>query len=341
LKNAITRLEVRELDGRLVREVPPRIGAFGWLTGTPDADDVYYAFSSYDRPPEIRRMSVHDGTESVWYRQDVPADLPRLVVEQVFYSSKDGTRDPMTIFRRVDAKRDHGAPLLLWGYGAANNVPQPNWSPLVVPWVERGGIYAAANLRGGGEYGEEWHRAGSLRNKQNTFDDYIAAAEYLVREGYTSAQRLAARGSSWGGLLVTAVLTQRPELFRAVIADVPQTDMIRFPRTGLGTTPLAEFGDPADPDDFRILFGYSPYHHVTAGTRYPAVFLRAAEADERVDALHARKLAAALQAASTGGDVLLRIDWGGSHKGTGLVSSEADKRADECAFVLAAMGLVR
>lgn len=338
-KDVVVHREIHALDGTLVRAVPPRIGTLGWLQGTPDGGDAYYAFESYDQPPEIRRVSMRDGTESVWRKHEVDADFSQLVVEQVFYRSKDGTRIPMFIFHRKDVKRDGSAPLLLWGYGASNVVPLPNFSPLIIPWVERGGVYAYGSLRGGGEYGEEWHRAGSGRNKQNTFDDYIAGAEYLIHEGWTSADRLAARGASWGGLLVTAALTQRPDLFRAVLAVVPQTDMIRFPLTGLGRAQIAEFGDPANPDDFRALFAYSPYHHVVPGTRYPAVLIRAAEDDERVDPLHARKFAAALQAASTGGPVLMRVDWGTGHKGTGIATDEAENRAEEYAFALDAMGL--
>ena len=339
LRDAITRVEIRELDGSLVRESPARIGTTKWMEGTPDGDEAYYEFNSYDHPPEVFGTSIQSGVESSWYRQRVPAIFSELTVEQVFYPSKDGTRVPMIVFHRKDLKRDGSAPLLFWGYGASNVTPQPNFSPLVVPWVERGGVYAAANLRGGGEYGEEWHRAGSGRNKQNTFDDYIAGAEYLIRERYTTAKRLAARGASWGGLLVTAALTQRPDLFRAVLAIVPQTDMVRFPLSGLGKTQLAEFGDPDDPADFRALFSYSPYHRVTAGTRYPAVLVSGAEADERVDPMHARKFAAALQAASTGGEVLLRVEWDAGHKGTGLAGTEAENRADEYAFALDAMGL--
>lgn len=341
LEDVVTRVEVRELDGRLVRAFPSRIGEHTWISGTADADDAYYAVHSYDRPREIYKASIATGLESVWYRQKAPADFTQLVVEQRFFASKDGTRIPMFVFRRKDLVRDGRAPLLLSGYGAANAITQPGYSALLVPWVERGGVYAVPSLRGGGEYGEEWHRAGSLRNKQTTFDDFIAAAEFLIAERYSSADRLAARGASWGGLLVTAALTQRPELFRAVVALVPQTDMIRFPLTGLGTTPLAEFGNPDDPDDFRALFAYSPYHHVTPGTRYPAVLVGAAESDERVDALHARKLAAALQAASTGGEVILRVDWGAGHMGSGLVTPEVEKRAEEYAFVLDAMGITR
>ena len=338
LEDVVTRIEVRTLDGAFVRAFPKRIGEHGWITGNADADAVYFSVHSYDRPREIFTASIATGAETIWYRTSAPADFSKLVVEQVLYESK-GTKIPMFVFRRRDLVRDGSAPMLLSGYGAANAKSQPNYSPLLLPWVERGGVYAWPALRGGGEYGEAWHRAGYLRNKQTTFDDFIAAAEYLVREKYTRPERLAIRGATWGGLLVTAAMTQRPDLFGAVIALVPQTDMVRFPLTGLGSTPILEFGDPANADDFRALFAYSPYHHVTPGTRYPATLVSAAESDERVDALHARKFVAALQGASTGGEVLLRVDWDQGHLGSGFVSPEVAKRAQEYAFALAAMRL--
>ena len=339
MQDVITRVEVHELDGALVRSFPTRIGETSLAEGTPDGDEAYYAFESYDQPRQIYKMSIQSGTESVWYQTRVPADISRLVVEQVFFPSKDGTRVPMFILHAKDMKRDGTAPLLLNGYGAANVTVRPRFNALLVPWIERGGVYAFAHLRGGGEYGEAWHTAGSLRKKQNTFDDFIGAAEYLIRERYTSPDHLASLGRSWGGLLVAAALIQRPDLFRAVICGVPQTDMIRFPLTGLGKTNFAEFGNPDDPDDFRALFAYSPYHHVAQGARYPAVLVEGAVADERVDPLHARKFAAALQAATTGGSALLRVEWDAGHMGSGLVSTEAEKRADEYAFILNAMGV--
>jgi len=341
LQNLVTRTEIRELDGTLVRSLPDRLGTVSRLAGTPDGDDTFYEFESYDHPREIFELSIKSGTETSSYRQSVRADAAQLVTDLVFYPSKDGTKVPLFLFHRKDMKLDGSSPTLLFGYGAANAKDRPSWSAMLVPWVERGGIYAFAGIRGGGEYGEAWHRAGSLRNKQNTFDDFIAAAEFLTRERYTRPDRLAARGGSWGGLLVAATLTQRPDLFRAVDCLVPQTDMIRFPLTGLGTTPLAEFGDPQDPDDFRVLLSYSPYHRVARGTRYPAVLVSAAETDERVDPMHARKFVAALQDASTGGEVLLRVDWDSGHKGTGLVTPEVEKRAEEYAFLLAAMGIAQ
>jgi prolyl oligopeptidase len=340
MQDVLTRVEVRDLDGKLVRMLPSHgVGSTSLPWAPPDCDEAYYRFESYDRAPEVWRTSMATGQESAWYSEAVPADLSRFVVEQVFYASKDGTRVPMFVMRSKDAPRDGTAPLLLFGYGAADNVTRPYFRPSNVAWLERGGIFAIAHIRGGGEYGEAWHRAGNLRNKQHTFDDFIAAAEYLVRERFTRPDRIALLGGSWGGLLVTVVVTQRPDLFGAVIAEVPQTDMIRYPLTGLGKAPMAEFGDPSNEDDFRVLFGYSPYHRVAAATRYPAMLVTASEADERVDALHARKFVAAVQAASTGGPVLMRVDWGIGHMGSGKAADDAEKRGDEFAFALDAMGL--
>jgi prolyl oligopeptidase len=341
VEDVLTRVEVYDLEGRLVRTLPSHgVGSTTLPWAPPDCDEAYYKFESYNRAPEVWRTSIATGKEELFYRETVPADLPHYVVEEVFYSSRDGTRIPIFVVRSKDAPRDGSAPALLHGYGAANDVSRPYFRFSVVPWLERGGVYAIAHVRGGGDYGEAWHKAGNLRNKQNSFDDFAAAAEYLIRERFTAPERLAIFGGSWGGLLVTATLTQRPDLFRAAIAEVPQTDMIRFPLSGLGNSPLVEFGDPKDAGDFRVLLGYSPYHHVTAGVHYPAVIVTAAEADERVDPLHARKFVAAMQAASTGGPILMRVDWSTGHGGSGRAADDADRRADEYAFVLDAMGLV-
>lgn len=337
-KDVIARVEVRNLDGTLVRALPVAgIGTTTFPEGTPEGDEVYYGFWSYHRPLEIHRASLKNGTDSVWYQPKVPADLSRIQVDQVFFTSKDGTRAPMFLVHPRDMRKDGAAPTILYGYGGFNQATVPYFDPEIIPWVERGGVYALANLRGGSEYGETWHRAGMKRQKQNVFDDFVSAAEFLVREGYTSSARLASFGASNGGLLVAATLTQRPDLFRAVLCGEPLIDMVRYPLFGNGGVP--ELGNPQDPGDFRALFAYSPYHHVVAGTRYPSVLITAAAADERADAMHARKFAAALQAATKGGPVLLRVDWDSGHMGSDSVAAAAEKTADEYAFALEAMGL--
>ncbi len=210
----------------------------------------------------------------------------------------------------------------------------PDFTASLFPWLERGGIYAVPNLRGGGEYGEEWHEAGMLLKKQNVFDDFAAAAAYLEKEKWTSPERLVLRGGSNGGLLVGAVITQHPELFRVALCGVPLLDMVRYHLFGSGKTWISEYGSADDAAQFKALYAYSPYHHVKAGTKYPSVLLLSADSDDRVDPMHARKFAAALQAATTGGPVLLRIEKNAGHGGADLVKAAVEARADEYAFAL-------
>jgi len=340
LRNAASELEVRTLDGRPLRTVTlPGIGASGGFAGTPDHDEAFYGFSSFTRPPEIWRTSMARGGARLWARRVVPVDPKPYVVEQVFYPSKDGTKIPMFLVHRSDAPKDGSTPFLLYGYGGFDDNETPDFSARLYPWLEAGGGYALANLRGGGEYGEEWHKAGALGNKQNVFDDFVAAGEYLVKAGWTRPERLAIQGGSNGGLLVGAVLTQRPDLFKAVICEVPLLDMIRYQRFGNGPGWVAEYGSADNEADFRWLYAYSPYHHVKAGTAYPAVLLRSSGSDDRVDPLHARKMTAALQAATTGGPVLLRIEAHAGHGGAGVVSSAVGEYVDYYAFLFDELGM--
>jgi prolyl oligopeptidase len=223
---------------------------------------------------------------------------------------------------------------VLYGYGGFQINQTPSFVASIYPWLERGGIFAVANLRGGSEYGEAWHKAGMLLEKQNVFDDFAGAAEYLVANGYTRPERLVASGASNGGLLVGAAVTQHPELFAAGLCGVPLLDMVRYHLFGSGKTWIDEYGSADDAKQFAALYAYSPYHHVKAGTRYPALLLLSADSDDRVDPMHARKFAAALQAASTGGPVLLRIEKNSGHGGADLVKAEVEKNADRYAFAL-------
>ena len=340
LRNAASGLEIRTLDGRPIRTVTlPGIGSSGGLVGTPAEDQAFYSFSSFTEPPEIWRTSIARGGARLWARQVVPVDPKPYVVEQVFYPSKDGTRIPMFLVHRKDLPRDGSTPFLLYGYGGFNLSMEPAFSAQLYPWLEAGGAYALANLRGGGEYGEDWHKAGELANKQHVFDDFIAAGEYLVGQHWTKPERLAIRGGSNGGLLVGAVLTQRPDLFKAVICEVPLLDMVRYHRFGNGPAWVSEYGSADNEADFRWLYAYSPYHHVTAGTAYPAVLMSSSDSDDRVDPLHARKMTAALQAATTGGPVLLRIEAHAGHGGAGLVSSAVAKAVDYDAFLFDELGM--
>jgi prolyl oligopeptidase len=340
LKDVVTHVELHALDGRLIREVPmPALGSATNLIGDEDEDEAYFSFESFTWPREIWRTSVKNGGADLHFRLDVPIDPKPFTVEQVFYPSKDGTRVPIFIVRRKDQKLDGSAPAILTGYGGFNSPSRPTFSASIYPWLERGGIWAVANLRGGSEYGEDWHRAGMLGNKQNVFDDFLAAGEFLVRSGYTSPARLAIRGGSNGGLLVGAAEAQRPDLFKVVLCHVPLIDMLRYHLFGSGKTWISEYGSAADAAQFQWLHAYSPQQQIREGTRYPATLVLSADADDRVDPMHARKFAAALQAATAGGPVLLRIERHSGHGGADLIKATIEKTADEYAFTLEQMGL--
>ena len=341
LRDAASELEIRALDGEKVRAVPlPGIGSSGGLRGNPDGDEAYFEFNSFTTPPEIYRTSVATGATEPWFKVDVPVDPDPYTVEQVFFSSRDGTRVPMFVVHRRDLPRDGTTPFLLYGYGGFSLNMQSTFRGTLYPWLEAGGGFALGNLRGGAEYGEDWHRSGMLGNKQNVFDDFIAAAEHLVSQGYTAPERLAIQGGSNGGLLVGAALTQRPDLFRAVICAVPLLDMVRYHLFGSGRTWVSEYGSAQRKEDFGWLYAYSPYHHVEAGTAYPAVLFDSSDSDDRVDPLHARKMAAALQAASSGdGRVLLRIEANSGHGGADLVRSTVESYTDAYAFLFDQLGV--
>jgi prolyl oligopeptidase len=336
LKNASSLLEVHDLDGKLVREVKlPGIGSVGGPIGRSDEDEAYYSFESFTTPSEIYGTSVKTGKTELYAKTKVPVDPSPFAVEQVFFPSKDGTRVSMFIVRRRGAKNDGSAPTLLYGYGGFQASETPSFVSTIYPWLERGGTYALANLRGGGEYGEAWHKDGMLLKKQNVFDDFIAAAEFLIKEGYTKPDKLVSWGSSNGGLLTGATLVQRPDLWRGVLCGVPLLDMVRYHLFGSGKTWISEYGSAEKAEQFKVLHGYSPYHHVKTGTKYPAVLLLSADSDDRVDPMHARKFAAALQAASAGGPVLLRIEKNSGHGGADMIKAAVEKGADQLAFALA------
>ena len=342
LKNASTELELRTLDGSPLRKVPlPGIGASFGLVGNPEDDVAYFAFTSFTHPPQIYRTSVNSGATKLWAEVKVPIDPTPFTVEQVWYPSKDGTKVSMFLVHRKDLKKDGSTPFLLYGYGGFNVNLTPSFTASIYPWLESGGGYAVPNLRGGGEYGEEWHRAGMGAHKQNVFDDFIAAGEYLVKSGYTRPERLAIRGGSNGGLLVGAATTQRPDLFRAVICAVPLLDMVRYHKFGSGKTWVPEYGSAdADAEQFKTLYGYSPYHHVKAGTRYPALLMMSADSDDRVDPMHARKMVAALQAANASEHpIVMRIEKHSGHGGADLVKQAVEQSADQYAFLMHELGL--
>jgi prolyl oligopeptidase len=334
LKDVVSKIEIHDLEGKKLRDVElPAIGSAG-LYGREDEDEAYLSFTSFTYPSEIHETSIKSGKSSLWFKLKLPVDPSKHDVEQLFFSSKDGTRVPMFVIHAKETKKDGKAPLLIYGYGGFKSAQTPGFRSSVFPWLERGGVYAIVNLRGGDEYGEDWHRAGMKHHKQNVFDDFIAAAEHLHKEGWSSPSHTAILGGSNGGLLVGAALIQRPDLYKAALCDVPLLDMLRYHRFGSGKTWIEEYGSADDPDDFKALYAYSPYHHVKKGTKYPSVLMLSADSDDRVDPMHARKFTAALQDASTGGPVLLRIEKNAGHGGADLVKAAVEKIADEYAFAL-------
>jgi prolyl oligopeptidase len=337
LRNAANEIEVRDLAGKLVRKVAiPALGTSAGISGNPDEDTGYVDYTSFTEPHIIYKTSIKTGTTAEWARITLPIDTAQLAAEQVFFPSKDGTKISMFILSKKGAPRDGSRPTILYGYGGFNVSLTPGFAGSRVAWLERGGVYAIPNLRGGGEYGEDWHRAGKLLQKQNVFDDFIAAAEYLIAERWTSRDHLAISGGSNGGLLVGAAVTQRPDLFKAVICAVPLLDMLRFHLFGSGKTWVPEYGSAEDPAQFKALYQYSPYRvAVDAGQRaYPAVLFDSADHDDRVDPMHARKLAAQLQAAQTGdAPILLRIERNSGHGGADLVKQQVERAADQLGFL--------
>jgi prolyl oligopeptidase len=337
LRDASSRLVLHDLEGRVVREIAlPTLGSVAGLTGEWDGDEAFFGFSSYTFPPAVYRVSLPEGVTELWQRVPADVEAAAFTTSLVHYPSRDGTRVSMFLVQRADRPRDGTGPALLTGYGGFAVSHTPAFGRSLLLFLEKGGLYAVAHLRGGGEYGEEWHRAGMLGRKQNAFDDFLAAAEFLVRVGHAAKDRLAIMGGSNGGLLVGAALTQRPELFRAVVSQVPLLDMLRYPLFRIARLWIPEYGDPDDPEAFAWLHAYSPYHHVVDGTAYPAVLLTAGESDSRVDPMHARKMAARLQAAtSSGRPILLRQETRAGHGQGKPVSKLLEEWTDVWSFLLA------
>jgi prolyl oligopeptidase len=335
LKDVVDYPELRDEDGKLVRPIPlPGLGSMAGPSGDPDSDTIYFSFQTFTYPNEIYEESVKTGKRTTWHKLSIPVDPSKYTVDQLFATSKDGTRVPFFVVHAKDMPKDGSTPTMLTGYGGFQISETPYFASSVYPWLEHGGAWVDANLRGGSEYGEDWHRHGMLHEKQHVFDDFFAVAEEIAKQGIARADKLAIDGGSNGGLLMGAAVTQRPELFGAVICEVPLLDMVRFPLFGIGKSWIPEYGNPEDPDDLQALFAYSPYHHVTKGTKYPPTLIMSADADDRVDPMHARKFAAELQWASTGGPVLLRVEKHSGHGGADMVKSAVDQVADKYAFAL-------
>ena len=335
-RDAHHEVEVRERDGSFVRAIElPGPGTVAGLSGKREDQELFLSFTSFLEPPSVYRYDFALGTLAPVHEASVDLDLERYETRQVFYRSKDGTRVPMFLVHRKGLALDGRNPTLLYGYGGFKVSLLPTYSAMVACWVERGGVFALANIRGGNEYGEAWHQAAVLERKQNAFDDFIAAAEWLIAEGYTSPRHLAIQGGSNGGLLVAACMVQRPELYGAVLCAVPVTDMLRYHKFTVGRYWAVEYGNAeADPEHFRFLRAYSPLHNVTPGTAYPATLILTADTDDRVVPAHARKFTAALQAAQAGdAPILLRVESRAGHGHGKPVSKQRDEITDCLTFL--------
>jgi len=335
LKDAHSQVKVFGLDGRFVCEIElPGIGSVAGFSGRRSDPETFYGFAGFAAPTTIYRYDVRTDRSTVFRRPRVLFDPDAFETKQVFYASRDGTRVPMFITHRRGLKLDGNNPTYLYGYGGFDISLTPRFAVGNVVWMEMGGVYAMPNIRGGGEYGKPWHEAGRLRNKQNGFDDFIAAAEWLIANGYTRSDRLAIAGASNGGLLVGACMTQRPDLFGAALPSVGVFDMLRYSKFTIGWAWASEYGKPDDPEMFKVLYSYSPLHRIRPGTRYPATLITTADHDDRVVPSHSFKFAAALQAAQAGAaPILIRIETRAGHGGGKPTDKLINEITDQFAFL--------
>jgi prolyl oligopeptidase len=340
LKNASDRLYVHELDGRLEKEIVlPTLGSIGGISGEVDDDEMFLGFTSFTFPLTPYRYSFKDGALEEFEQVKSTVDSAAYEVEQVWAPSKDGTKISMFLVHKRGLPRDGQRPTLLTGYGGFNVDMTPSYSSARFVWLERGGLLAIPNLRGGGEYGESWHQAGMLEKKQNVFDDFMACAEWLIKSGYTRREKLAVQGASNGGLLVGAVLVQRPDLVGAVVCQVPVADMLRYHLFTVGRYWIPEYGSAENPAQFPFLYRYSPYHNVKDGTAYPATLVTTADTDDRVAPGLAKKFAARLQEATDGEKpVLIRVETRAGHGAGKPVSKQIDEQADIYTFLFWQLG---
>jgi prolyl oligopeptidase len=336
LKNARSQVKIFDLDGTLIREIElPGIGSVGGFSGKRYDTESFVSFSSFTTPNTIYCYDTVTGESSIFRQPTVDFNPNDYVTEQIFYPSKDGTIIPMFITHKKGLQLDGNNPTLLSAYGGFNISLTPNFSIANLVWMELGGVYAVANLRGGGEYGETWHQAGMKEKKQNVFDDFIAAAEWLIINKYTSSPKLAIAGGSNGGLLVGACMTQRPELFAAALPAVGVMDMLRFHKFTIGWAWCAEYGSPENEAEFQTLYSYSPLHNLTSDTKYPATLITTAERDDRVVPAHSFKFAAALQKAHKGDNpVLIRIETKAGHGAGKPTTKRIEEIADTWAFLV-------
>jgi prolyl oligopeptidase len=318
---------VYELDGSLLHEVSlPGIGSLGGFSGKIKDKTAFYSFTSFNYPTTVFKYNIEENISELFYTPEVDFDAEAYETKQVFYTSKDGTEVPMFIVHKTGVELDGTNPTLLYGYGGFNISMTPSFSSVRAVWLEQGGVFALANIRGGGEYGEEWHKAGTLLQKQNVFDDFIAAAEFLIHENYTSSKKLAIYGGSNGGLLIGAVINQRPELFAAAVPMVGVMDMLRFHKFTIGRYWTVDYGSSDDPEQFKYLLTYSPLHNISSDKDYPAVLVTTGDHDDRVVPAHSFKYAATLQEKYPGTHpVMIRINTDAGHgagKPTDMVIQE-------------------
>ena len=341
LKDAKTQVKMFSLDGGFVREVEfPGIGTAAGFGGKRTDTETFYSFSSFATPPTIFRYDMLTGKSTKMKQAQVKFNPDDYTVEQVFYPSKDGTKVPMFITHKKGIKLDGTNPTLLYGYGGFSISLTPTFSIARIAWLEKGGVFAMPNLRGGGEYGEEWHKAGTKLNKQNVFDDFIAAAEWLIENKYTSRGKLAIQGGSNGGLLVGACITQRPELYGAALPAVGVMDMLRFHKFTAGRFWVDDYGSADNPEEFKALYAYSPYHNLKSGTRYPATLVTTADTDDRVVPGHSFKFAARLQASQSGdAPTLIRIETRAGHGAGKPTDKMIEEVADQWAFLAKNLGM--
>ena len=340
LQDVQPRVAIHEMDGTHVRDLAfDTVGSVGGGAGRWMSDEAFFTFQTFHVPRTIYRYDIATGEQSVWAAPEAPVDPAAYEVAQQWFHSKDGTRVPMFVVAPPGVALDGANPTLLTGYGGFNNAMTALFSPLATTWLESGGVFALANIRGGSEFGEEWHEAGMLGNKQNVYDDFIAAAEHLIAEGYTRSEHLAIRGGSNGGLLVGAVSNQRPDLFGAVVCTYPLLDMIRYHQFLVASFWVPEYGSSDDPEQFEWLRAYSPYHNVIAGGDYPATLYLSGDGDTRVAPLHARKMTALMQAKNgSSNPILLRYHTQAGHSGGQPVSQQIDEMVDTISFLLWQVG---
>jgi prolyl oligopeptidase len=341
LENVSSRASFYDTKGVVLEELElPSLGTIAGISGRQNSNILFYSFTSFHIPVTSYIRNMETGEQKIWSEREIPINQAEIDVKQVWYNSKDGTRIPMFLVHKKDLVLNGKNPAFITAYGGFNISETAEFSATAVIIAENGGVFAVPNLRGGGEFGEEWHKAGMLEKKQNVFDDFYAAAEYLIENKYTNPEKIAIRGGSNGGLLMGAALTQRPELYKAIVCTYPLLDMVRFDKFLVAKWWVPEYGSAENPDQFRYILAYSPYHNVVQGKKYPATLFMTGDSDTRVDPLHARKMTALVQYASDGSTpILLDYDTKAGHSGGGSITKTIDDQTTALAFVAWQLGM--